>query len=309
MAKRKSKIHHQYNLAFMTMFDEFPKEQTESLNMPGKYKEPTSRFVIHNNKELEADAPYIAEPDGEILKETTVNLLEHESDPPSPSDLIRFWIYLMYKMRKTGYPGFLAIASKYPPLKSALKYEISPTVTLKPHYIDLGERDNWERLYRVRNKCRFNKVMSVETGLDLGNAVLFAPDDCARERTREGLHYFLESEMENSRLEFVLCTVFYCTIDAYFDDEEEYRRLIDMIDEKVNPETRKESKTLINIQNRFSKKLEEKDIELHEKDAKLEEKDELINNVITEIDNYVTNSNEFSVAQATAIFAIIGKLK
>ena len=112
-------------------------------------------------------------------------------------------------------------------------------------------------------------------------------------------------------------------IDAYFDDEEEYRRLIDMIDEKVNPETRKESKTLINIQNRFSKKLEEKDIELHkkdvqlqeqgielhEKDAKLEEKDELIDNVITEIDNYVTNSNGFSIAQATTIFAIIGKLK
>ena len=82
-----------------------------------------------------------------------------------------------------------------------------------------------------------------------------------------------------------------------------------MIDEKVDPETRIESKTLIRIQNRFSKKLEEKDIELHEKDAKLEEKDEVINNVITEIDNYVTNSNEFSIAQATTILAIIGKLK
>ena len=75
----------------------------------------------------------------------------------------------------------------------------------------------------------------------------------------------------------------------------EYMGFIDMIDEKVDPETRIESKTLIRIQNRFSKKLEEKD--------------EVINNVITEIDNYVTNSNEFSIAQATTILAIIEKLK
>ena len=40
--KREKKVYHPYDLSFAVSFDEFPKEFTEVLNMPGKFKKSLS---------------------------------------------------------------------------------------------------------------------------------------------------------------------------------------------------------------------------------------------------------------------------
>ena len=76
-----------------------------------------------------------------------------------------------------------------------MEFERTDSFIIRIKFLDLGEMDNWEKLNSVRNKLRFNKSLSVKDALNLGTVVLFAPDNCAREHTREALHYYLESEI------------------------------------------------------------------------------------------------------------------
>ncbi len=111
----------------------------------------------------------------------------------------------------------------------------------------------------MRNKLRFNKNLSVKDALNLGTVVLFAPDDCARERTREALHYYLESEITSKRLEHVLYSVFFCMIDAYFDDELEYQRMIEMLNDKTSLETKEKFASEIRRENMLKQVSAERD--------------------------------------------------
>lgn len=141
--------------------------------------------------------------------------------------------------------------------------------------MDLGERDNWERLNNTRNKIRFNKNLSVQDSLNLGIIVLFAPEDCAKERTREALHYFMELEITSKRLEYVLYSVFYCMIDAYFDDEEEYQKVKNMLEQKVSQETRDKFASEIRRENRLMQVSAERDKISAERDEALAKNSEI----------------------------------
>lgn len=154
--------------------------------------------------------------------------------------------------------------------------------------MDLGERDNWERLNNTRNKIRFNKNLSVQDTLNLGIIVLFAPEDCAKERTREALHYFMELEITSKRLEYVLYSVFYCMIDAYFDDEEEYQKVKNMLEQKVSQETRDKFASEIRRENRLMQVSAERDEALAKNSEISAERDEafaFIRLILSEIED------------------------
>ena len=95
-----------------------------------------------------------------------------------------------------------------------------------------------------------------------------------------------------------------------------------MIDEKVDSETRFESKTLINIQNRFSKKLEEKNFQIREKDLQIREYDlkikerdlkiKLLNIILNKykeafkrIEDILVNSDDVSSVKFSKIISIL----
>ena len=204
MTKHKKRIYHPYNISFKAMFGSFPQGTIDSIKADGIFKGFLFEKTYSREGEREMDGPYIAEADGIKLFEKTACDIEHDSKPPSPKNLPRFGGYVIDLTSITGLPGHLT-----------LEYKLSPSMIFKPDYPDLGERDNWERLYRVRNKIRFRKEISVETGLDLGNALLYAPDDCSFERLLEGLHYYQEAVFTDPLLERVICVVVCCMIDAY----------------------------------------------------------------------------------------------
>lgn len=153
---------------------------------------------------------------------------------------------------------------------------------MRLNFIDLGERDNWERLNRIRNKLRFNKNLTLKDGLNLATAVLFIPEDCTKERTREALHYLRKAKFKSKRLEFVLYAVFYCMIDAYFEDQEEFDRMIDMLDQNASKETTEKCDSIMRIENKWENRLKNMEIELNEKNSELDEKNAEINKTNSE---------------------------
>ena len=58
------------------------------------------------------------------------------------------------------------------------------------------------------------------------------------------IDYYCNSTIEHPRLRFVLYTVFYSMVDAYVDDEDEFKRLINMIKVKATPEEPQESRLI-----------------------------------------------------------------
>ena len=166
---------------------------------------------------------------------------------------------MQYRVLVKKLPFYIVVVSHIDPNKHQMEFERTDSFIIRLKFLDLGKRDNWEKLNSVRNKLRFNKNLSVKDALNLGTVVLFAPDDCARERTREALHYYLESEITSKRLEHVLYSVFFCMIDAYFDDELEYQRMIEMLNGKTSLESKEKFASEIRRENMLKQVSAERD--------------------------------------------------
>ena len=83
-----------------------------------------------------------------------------------------------------------------------------------------------------------NQYLSREIALNLGVIALYAP----RKRTSEIMETVLNLYLKivddlDLKMEYTLYSVFHVLIDAFFDDENEYRRLTKMIDEKTSQES------------------------------------------------------------------------
>ena len=108
-------------------------------------------------------------------------------------------------------------------------------------------------------------------------------------------------------MELTLYSVFYQMIDAYSEKEEDYQRLIDMLDNNTEEETRKDSKTMrklkkdLKTMNKFKEEnktlkekyatVEEENTTLKEKYAALEKKYADLINRVTSIENGLDISN------------------
>ena len=256
-----------FNYSFTLMFEEYPDEYIEVLKAPGKFiKKANTQVKLPKGKTGEMDAPYIADPDGKTLFERAIVILEHQRIAVNLAKNHMISNYIIQAVADEKLPYYVAIASHVDADKHQQEFERTDSFIVRLQFLDLGERDNWERLNNVRNKLRFDKNLSVKDALNLGIVILFAPEDCAKERTREALYYYLESEISSKRLEYVIYSVFCCMIDAYFEDEKEFKRMMRMLDGKTSLETKEKFASEIRRENRLKQLIAERDELNQEKD-------------------------------------------
>ena len=279
-------LHHLDNYSFTLMFEEYPKEFIEVLGAPGIFvKKANTQVKLPDGKTGEMDTAYVADPDSITIFERTIVIMEHQRMIVTHPKSVMISNYAIQGVADEKIPFYIAIASHIESSKHQQEYERTDSFIIRLQFLDLGERDNWERLNRIRNKLRFKKNLSVKDGLNLGIAVVFAPEDCAKERTREALHYYLESEITSKKLELVLYSVFYCMIDAYFDDESEYQRRIKMLNDETSPQT--QEKFAFEI--RREKRLNQMSAEMDEKNAIIKEAHDFIKQLLSTDENMDEN--------------------
>ena len=244
--KREKKVYHPYDLSFAVSFDEFPKEFTEVLNIPGEFKKSLSLRAHKDTSEYEMDAPYIAAMKEDGDENDVAVVVEHLSTPLTPSKSIRIGDYVDSIHLRTGLPVHPVVVSKHPITISKYKNIGGRLyVNLLENFMD--EEKIEEILNSIRDKHIPNEVLSINQGMELVTVVLFPPDDRKTEILLEAIDHYCNSTIEHPRLRFVLYTVFYSMIDTYVDDKYEFKRLIKMINDKATPEERQESKLLTHM--------------------------------------------------------------
>lgn len=107
----------------------------------------------------------------------------------------------------------------------------SPSDITRIYFLDLGKENICERLSSVKEILHNNKHFTTEDALNLGIIALYAPRDHACEITEEVVNIYLEIVDDlDLDLESCLYSAITIMIDAFFDDENDYRRLKDMMD-------------------------------------------------------------------------------
>ncbi|HAJ78012.1 MAG TPA: hypothetical protein DCO89_02995 [Clostridiales bacterium] len=266
-----------FNYSFTLMFEEYPEQFIEVLKAPGKFvKKANTQVKLPDGKTGEMDCPYIADPDYKTLFERVIVIMEHQRLAVTLPKNIMISNYAIQGVADEKLPFYALVASHIESSKHHREYDRTASFIIRLQFLDLGERDNWERLNSVRNKLKFNKKLSVKAGLNLGIAAVFAPEHCAKERTREALHYYQESEIASKKLEYVLYSVLNCMIDAYFDEEKEYQRMIKMLKEKTSPQTKEKYAMEIRQEKRLKQAYSEIDEITIERDNATAERDDAI---------------------------------
>ena len=289
---RKRKVYHPYDFASTVNYDEFPKESLLSLGVPGKFEKRLSRKVHVRSIEDEADAIYIAQADGKELKQRSTVVLENLSKKMDYKKGTTMGRYVKHAHLQTSLPVFPVVASKYNHITEEKYYEIDPRILMNPFLLNLDEEYTRKKLNNVKNKLNNSNELSVETGMDLCNAIIYAPPNQEIETLNEAIDYYLGFEIKNPRLRFALFSSFYCMTDAYIDDENEFEELIEMIKQKQTPETLDNLTTLVNSQNNLAlarELLAEKDDEIAEQNKTITEQNTEIaeqNKKLTE-DEYI----------------------
>ena len=232
---RKRKIDKPFDFGFGLMYNEFPKELHEELDVPGIFKRKSNVKVrLKNGKVLEMDASYVVDPDFKVLFESAVVDLEHQSTPVDEDKIIVIGDYNIQQIADERLPTLNVIASHFSQEKSVKEYQRTPTNTTKLMFLDLGSDDNEKRLSTVSDIINYNEEqLTVNDALNLGIIVLFAPRDDACAITRQVVLLYNAIKKKTEKLEFVLYSVITAMIDAYFDDENEFKELMDMINNET----------------------------------------------------------------------------
>ena len=236
---RARKFSKPFDLCHSIMFDEFPAEYTKTIGVPGNYVKKINRRVhLKDGTGGEMDSAYIAEPDYKILFEKVAVGLEHQSVPVDEDKLNKFVDYDIQLVVDEHLPTLLVVASHLDENKSRSELIRSPSDITKIFFLNLGEDNISQRLSTVNRIIYNNQYLSREIALNLGVIALYAP----RKRTSEIMETVLNLYIKivddlDLKMEYALYSVFHVLIDAFFDDENEYRRLTKMIDEKTSQES------------------------------------------------------------------------
>ena len=234
----RKKIHHPFDFAFGVMYNEFPKELHENLDIPGVFRRKSNVKVrLKNGTILEMDASYVVDPDFERLLEPAVVILEHQSKAVDMPKIQIIGYYEIQKIADERLPPLSVIASHLSSEKSVQEFDRTPTSTTKLLFLDLGAEENQKRLNRLKNIINYNEEqLTIKDALNLGIVVLFAQREIAPEVTRQAIELYLKIDAMPKKLEYTLYSVLYAMIDAYFDDENEYEELVNMINNETADE-------------------------------------------------------------------------
>lgn len=161
-------------------------------------------------------------------------------------------------------------------------YKRSPTDIVEPLFICLDEVEIRKRLSSVEDIINNQVNIGNVDALALGIIVLFAPRHAACEITEKVVKLYIRIARKLSRrMESTLCIVISTMIDAYFDDEEEFRRMMRMMRENISVESVERFVSL----DIFKKDLEEADAKLVEADARIKELEDEIADLKRQIKN------------------------
>jgi uncharacterized coiled-coil DUF342 family protein len=127
----------------------------------------------------------------------------------------------------------------------------------------------------------------------LGIIVLFAPRDSACEIKRQIVELYNKIKNKPKKLEYTLYSVICTMIDAYFDDDEEFKELIDMINNETGEDVVGRFETEIISQNKLIELGEKLDVMSAEKDAadaenvRLKAEKDALDNRITQLQDTI----------------------
>ncbi|SDA52346.1 hypothetical protein [Methanobrevibacter millerae] len=231
MVGRKREYYMQFDAAHTFMFNEYPAEYIKTIGVPGHFVRFSNRKVLLNNGITGfMDSAFILDPDGEILTERVAACLEHQSTPVDQEKLEKMGDYDIQLVSDENLPTLIIVASHLSSRKSKTILRRSPSDVTILYFLDLGEKDNRRRLTRLSKLIENNQHLTTEDALNLGVILLYAPRECACEITEKVVNLYLAIHDDLDRkMEKCLYSVFSVLIDAFFDDETEYRRLMDMV--------------------------------------------------------------------------------
>lgn len=264
-----------FDLVHSILYSEFPEEYLRSIGVPGKFVKKISRRVhLKDGTRGEMDSAFILEPDDEILFEKVASGLEHQSTAVGDEKLTKFGDYDIQLVVNENLPTFLMVASHLDRDESLQELERSPSDITQLYFLDLGKENICERLSSVKEILHNNKHFTTEDALNLGIIVLYAPRDHACEITEEVVNIYLEIVDDlDLDLESCLYSAITIMIDAFFDDENDYRRLKDMMDNKTSGESKHISEAHKSTIESLNYALEDLDVansKLDETNSKLE---------------------------------------
>ena len=233
---RKRIFNKQFDLSHHIMYNEFPKIYTKALGVPGVFVKKINRRVhLKDGTTGEMDSPYIADPDGKILLKKSSVILEHQSTPVGDPKIGQFENYILQVIADENLPYMLVVASHLNEKGSKNNVQITPTFTVTIYFLDLGEENIRKRLSTVSEIINNNKELTDENKLNLGIITLYAPRDHALEITETVITLYLKiiDDLE-LRMEYTLYSVITLMIDAFSDEEKDYQRLKNMIDQETS---------------------------------------------------------------------------
>ena len=236
---RKRKFSKPFDLSHSILFNEFPKEYTSTIGVPGKFVEKCNRRVhLKDGTCGEMDSAYIADSDYKILFERVAVGLEHQSIPVGEEKLNKFGDYDVQLVVDEHLPTLLVVASHLNKDKSKNKLIRSPSDITQLYFLDLGEDNISQRLSTVSKIIYNNQYLSQEMALNLGVIALYAPRERACEIMDNVVSLYLKIvEKLDLHMEYTLYSVITVLLDAFFDDEDEYRRLTKMMDDNTSQES------------------------------------------------------------------------
>lgn len=225
-----------FDKAHSIMFNGMPREYTKLLGVPGIFVKKINRLVhLKDGKRGEMDSAYIADPDYKLLFERVAVALEHQSRPVGEEKLEKMGDYDIQLVVDEHLPTLICVASSLDKCKSKKELTRSPSDITKLYFLDLGEDNISKRLNTVENIINSDNDLTIENALNLGIIVLYAPRNRTCEITERvvGLYVKISKDLDYN-LALILYSVICLMIDAYFDDEIEYERLIDMMDSNTS---------------------------------------------------------------------------
>ncbi len=237
---RKRKFAKHFDLAHSLMFSAYPSQYTKALGVPGEFvKRINQRVHLKNGSTGKMDSAYIADPDDKILFERVATALEHQSTPINDTKLSKIGDYDIQLVADENLPTFIVIASHLNEEKSKNLLKRSPSDITKPYFLDLGEENISKRLNSVSRIINSNQHLNIEDALNLGIIVLYTQRNQAYENIEKVLNLYLKvSTKLEFKIEYILYSVITIMIDAYFDDENKYNELINMINDNTSEESK-----------------------------------------------------------------------
>ncbi len=144
---RKRKIDKPFDFGYKIMYNEYPRELHNNLNVSGIFRRKANEKVYFKDGSIgEMDSSYIIDPDLKIIFEQIVANGEHQSTPVGEDKIRMIGRYGIQQIHDENLPQFSYVSSHLSREKHVQSYKRSPTDIIEPYFLDLSENDNKKRL-------------------------------------------------------------------------------------------------------------------------------------------------------------------